>query len=420
MRQLVIGLLALTWVAACGDDERPQALGTSNTGTGGSAAAGTGGASGSAGASGSPDDAGAGGSSASAGTGGTAGSGGSAGNAGTAGTAGGAAAGGSAGSAGGSGCGTLDPGAVYLHGTLREGTGELDALASPADPNAFCVGFPPVSGYAPPFIRPFDGALIYVDSDTLEIRRFIPESLVWDADDDRWRYPSAPEANDELIVQPSCTGVTVTETLSDPRDGRVLYRCAGGGYYEDSTGTTLTDVIGRIYCIDGDGVMLAQGTIDHPMEVLLIDDQGDTTVVTGLPGSHAGIIVLARPASGGFYAVVNDIDEQGGPERWFISHDGTATYEGMYCEIPVGSQMHPGPAFDDGNDQLDADGNLWSLSWHDASGSTTDIVVKRELSGDCTVVYDEADVSSNTYADWEAASPTLSVRAHGSSLAARK
>ena len=294
---------------------------------------------------------------------------------------------------------------MYFSGTLAEGVDGRDAVASPQNPRAFCVGFESSSDTGEPIIRRSDGALLYVDKVNFEIRQFVPDSLRWNSLLKSWEYPDDPAANDLTVLKANCKTAPIgLRTI--PEDGTPVYAC--DGRFVSGEGTPFGPPKMTLLEIGPGRRLLARETETHPYDLVLIDSDLSEAVVSGGPGVTQ--TQIARATDGGFWLVSQQID--GPAERWFISYTGEATLQGAYCaEVDIQGTVVPAPALLPWQHRIDDDGYLWQHAVCPDPVESSDVIIRRTLQPSvCEVVYDSRNVPQDDTEDWAAAKPNLAVR----------
>ncbi len=289
------------------------------------------------------------------------------------------------------GCGSLialDPGRVYLLGTLEPGRSGKAALAAPGQPDRYMVGFPgsPVAVV----LRPTDSGLVYDHADADRLALFVPD-LAPDAApvgvDRLWggagcAYPREPEANDEAIQTPGC------EARAGPGrfwvradDGRVVYRCAQGDegeyYLEGGQRLDASSWAGRPLSFGHHGSVL----LARPGGLAVVDTASGAAHTVDLPPSlrPEGPVRALRD---GYWIAPLDAGADRITGLWHVSEGGALSPVARYGDPPAearfvsGSWQHA---------RLDAGGDLWLTTY----GSGPDEIVVLQRDGGSHVAYRE-------------------------------
>jgi hypothetical protein len=280
----------------------------------------------------------------------------------------------------------LNPGDVYLDGTLQEGVCGADALTHWSDPNSACTGFDCYFEGGNAVIRPTDGRMIYYTFvSEFALREFHADSCPMPP---MSAYPSNPLANDTIIPTPMCptlddgaANVNVAGFVVSP-EGDVYYHCFGPG------APVWYDLAGNAVYEESNGYALQKIARGHVALVALSAIYKLANLTTGVltdipapPWSPGGAILAIRAMeTAGFWVAVLPITSSD-PELWELHPDGTSTRVGSYPPPPVGQQIQASAA-------LDGCGALLQMS----SGPATfeDTIVRRQVQGSSQVVYDEA------------------------------
>lgn len=265
----------------------------------------------------------------------------------------------------------FNPEKIYIFGTIAEGSGSY-AISTVDDPNLYMLGF-----YSPDerMLEILDGKLLYKNSGSSGIRTFGPDvvSSLKPVDID---YPDEVLRNDPLMVSPPCLAEDdgPTGLFSSP-DGRLIYECPDEVWYEDGKAVyDASDKFGNVIAFGYDGWTL----LDESSLAIMNLADGQQHTIDGLDVSIHIIAKRATPT--GFHIVLTSKTGADTPELWNVTTDAVAERVGIYPLPPVGR-----------------DPNSWGvLSTDDAlyeigSGPETfqDIIVRRTLDGDSSVVYDE-------------------------------
>jgi hypothetical protein len=275
---------------------------------------------------------------------------------------------------------TLNPGDVYLVGTLMEGACGYDALTHWSDPGHACVGFDCSYQGEYSVIRPTDGRLIYTRNLESEMREFHADACGVPTTN---AYPSNPLANDTLLPStcPNNGGFDVFNAFLVTADGDVYYKC--GHVWYTLAGTKVYDETG--------GVNNELRWVSHDHVALVGNARlGLVNLVAGtvidippsvLPASDL-VAVRARDAGGFWLAVTNSVAEVDVELRQ-LTPDGTMTPVGKYPPLPAAVHSVFGST-------LDGCGALLQKGTGTV-GLDDDLIVRREINGASQVVYDEAN-----------------------------
>lgn len=285
----------------------------------------------------------------------------------------------------------VSAGKVFLWGTLSEGACYRDAFAEVEAPTAAAVGFT-CSTSSP---RIIGDQLVYLDTGTDTLKRFVADRFEWSTSSQSWSYPSNPAANDVAVPTPGCSGVR--EYWPAP-DGKLLYRCAATGQlYLDGTLLALPVGVSPI-AMGAGGLMLVRDTSWLGVRA----PDGGVTLVTKPDGGGfpVGLNAVARSApQGRFYFASGETPAR----QYLVSPDGGAALQGTYAALPAGYQVY-------GTQVLDGVGDLWVPSY---SGGN-DAIVKLPLEpAGAQLVYSEANAVPN---DYRVTPPRLFVKMHISKL----
>lgn len=278
----------------------------------------------------------------------------------------------------------LNPGDVYLDGTLQEGVCGADALTHWSDPNSACTGFDCYFEGGNAVIRPTDGRMIYYTfTSEYALREFHADSCPMPA---MSAYPSNPLANDTIIPTPMCptrdgaANVDVAGFVVSP-DGDVYYHCfgSGGGVWYDLAGNAVyneSNGYGLIKVAHGHTALVGLSAIYKLANLTT----GALTDVAAPPWNLGSILAIRAMDTAGFWVAVLPMTS-GDPELWELHPDGTSTKVGSYPPAPVGQTISSPAA-------LDGCGALLQIS--SGPGALEDTIVRRRVQGSSQVVYDEA------------------------------
>lgn len=273
----------------------------------------------------------------------------------------------------------LDPGEVYLVGTLEKDKQSRFALVHWSNPNVAAAGFLDDFDPSDAQIRPTDGRLLYNGWMTVDdIHEFRCEDCPYTGED----YPSAPLDNDPAIPNPCPPSDEVTpypmRFLVSP-EGRVLQLCSSG------PADTWYDV---------DGTVVYNTPDDEPRrlgyEGLMLTDKRVIHLPSGterpIQGTPNWPIYTARAKAPDKFLIVMPTPQllpvEGGQELWEVAVDGTATRLGIFPPLPDGvAGIIPYSA------KLDGCGTVFHIG--SSSPGLMDVIVRRSIHGASAVVYTE-------------------------------
>ncbi len=288
-------------------------------------------------------------------------------------TTSGAATGGAADDAkpGGVEAGLLDPGEVYIYGTLAEGSAGYDAVAHWSSPNTYLVGFDEhTDGQS---LHMFNGLLAYTIVFAQGIRTFTPEfaSTLKPID---LKYPKDPARNDPILETPPCLAQDTgpIDFLTSP-DGRLIYLCPDKAWYE--AGTKVYEGEDNLLAMGYDGLMLVGGF--NPGVLNLKD--GQRRSLDGI--TDFSNRVASRASHDGFHIVFQSKTGNDTPELWLIGADATTKRLDTYPLPPESIRV-------DGSGQLSANDELFQFG--SGPKAFEGVIVRRKLDGTSSVVYDVA------------------------------
>jgi hypothetical protein len=268
----------------------------------------------------------------------------------------------------------MDPDRIYIFGTLAEGAGDY-AICTVANPNLYMVGFRSFPDDRN--LEILNGQLLYKEyGGGAGLRTFGPD-LVSSLKRIDLKYPEEPTRNDELLVTPPCLAEDGgPQAFFTSPDSRLIYECPDEIWYEDGNPVFDTkDTFGDLIAMGYDGWTLLDS---FPLAIMNVKD-GQKYTIDGL---DASINIIAKRATvDGFHIVLTSKTGDDTPELWNISTDAVAERVGIYPLPPVGRNPL-------GWGELTTSDELFEIG----SGPETfqDIVVRRTLDGDSSVVYDEA------------------------------
>ncbi len=269
----------------------------------------------------------------------------------------------------------LNPGDVYLDGTLSEGACYLDALTHWSYPYRACTGFDCSFDGSSAVIRPTDGRLLYINTFENKLREFHEDVCVGAMINN---YPTMPLANDKVIPTPMCDPDSTFLSLSfrvSP-EGDIYYSCSQTWY--DLTGATVFhDGVDRLQNVGRNRVALVgQSTF----RLVDLGTGALTELVPQLPVSSSLLAVRARD-EGGFWIAVRLSSGPSDVDLWQVNPDGTAARFGSFPPIPA-TVTSAGAAAIDGCGAL--------IQMGEGRMVFEDLIMRREMGGASAVVYDEA------------------------------
>ena len=259
----------------------------------------------------------------------------------------------------------LDPNAVYLAGTLTEGSCGRTAIAKVESPNEALVGFGCLD--RPGIIDPATGHLLYW-TNSGQLREFQCDNgcAFWSDDD---TYPYDPARNDPEVSLSVCSDGKEAKAIRIAPDGFRLFRC------------------GEIEWHDENGALVYLGDLDELGPGLIGLVRSDAIdLMSGRPlGRFPGKPESARATETGFLALITKTtieDHLGLPELWELSLDGHVEKLGSFPPAAQDEARIIGGI-------LDGAGRLYMQSTSDSG--RTDIVERLTITGEREIVYTEAD-----------------------------
>lgn len=274
----------------------------------------------------------------------------------------------------------FDPGAVYLFGTVIEGSCGNDAIASPLSPDVGSIGFECNANVAVDNakIRPTDGRVLYLVGTENVLREFHCDGACG----------AGPKGykgldtlfNDPVLTAPGCPDDKV-DKFDFSSDGARYHVCkserawrneAGEVVFENGDGNT---VLG----FHSSGVVLSSSFSDLYLHDL--NDVAQAPVHVPPPQNRA--FLAARPTSSGFWIVYGSSKLTDPLELWQLAFDGTLMQVDGYGVPPEGITVNLAGI-------LDAEGQLWQ----EAKGvdGIDDVILRRTPGAEAAeVVYDEAN-----------------------------
>ena len=265
-----------------------------------------------------------------------------------------------------------------MWGTLIEGVGGVDAIASLDHPERPLVGMP-LSTRLQAFIDP-SGSVVYFDG--VVFRKFVPVPFSYATP---WQYPANPTANSPVIG--TCpTSIFCDGGFQMQQDtGALIARTSAG--WVDLQGRMLVTTSGSVLAWNSAGYFLVynlDGLDAYGISVR--DPQGRDFPVTAFgPHAFASLFPHARAHGSDFWIVFQTSTTE--RSLWTIAANGTATKTGDYApyDKPISQRFDAA---------LAADGSFWNvLTRQNPVGSphyVDDYIVRLPLvPGTPTVVYDE-------------------------------
>lgn len=264
----------------------------------------------------------------------------------------------------------LDPTALYLLGTVTEGTCGRDALTLLSTPDQVSAGFPCDFNDRNGVIHPQTKRLLYIYTPEQKLREYTCDSCDWTVGSP-WPDLTSVLHNDRVI--PTClNGGSLDAFLVSP-DGVVVHRC--GDAWHDASGAAVSTEA-QLLALGRGGWALGQTQLEN--------------LETGARRAVVGLVVLAHTLlavrwrePGSFFVALRPIGAVD-PELWSIdTADGRATRLGVFPAVPPLISAPFGEA------RLDPDGRLYQQA-HDDSQVLVDVVIRRSIGGAADVVYTEA------------------------------
>jgi hypothetical protein len=260
----------------------------------------------------------------------------------------------------------FDPSEVYIFGTLQEAFCHRNAIAHWSDPNTALVGFDCDSRGDRAVISPLSGTLVYTE--TLDsIYEFVEDGCA--RGNVIPKYSDSPHDNDLPVRLPCADGRYANGILASP-GGKIAVRCVEG--WLDSDGTMLVESDQEMLAFDGERLLSAEGIFN-------VADQSLKAFVD-LPKLAP---LTARVANSGFWIVLPGEEESHSAELWHVDHEGISTLEGVYPLPPERTDRTFGA-------RLSGDGALFQIA-SDAEATFNNLIVRRTVTGDSEVIYDELD-----------------------------
>ncbi len=267
----------------------------------------------------------------------------------------------------------LDPGEVYLMGTLSEGACYRDALAHWSNPNLASVGFDCYAYETSAMIRPTDGRLIYTNTFEDKLREYHCDDCSYSSTSTA--YPMNVLANDTVLPTPCAAANDSLAWFRLTAEGEVLHQCRLSlGKLRDSTGAEVYDGTNDpVISVGGAGWLLTEKKV--------VNFKTSASVLL------KGVIPVSKPIAirwsppDGFLLASADSPTAAVLYRASFS-SGVEALVGQYPDLPSSLNLY-------GNYRLDAAGRLFSIAT--VSGTFTDVIVRSEIGGESKIVYTEAD-----------------------------
>jgi len=279
-------------------------------------------------------------------------------------------------------CSNLDPGKVYLRGTLLEGTAGRDAIIDPADPTNFCLGLP----YGERADGQVSGSGKYIHAEALTIYSMEPEPFDTDSLGNQV-YPANPLANDTALLTTTAPFCGIGVIMNNPDNNITYYSCPSNTIHTEASVPYYDLVNGALLSVLADGSMLV-----GEFYTLKIVDTAlvETTITT--PGPTTVRYLTARlfidPITSNpsvWVVVANDTNPL---QRWSIDLTTlVVTNDGDFSTVPANIMEQ------NYSNKLDGNGDLWQIG-SDTTGSFIDVIIERPILSSgvpATVVYTEAD-----------------------------
>lgn len=279
-------------------------------------------------------------------------------------------------------CSNLDPGKVYLRGTLQEGVAGRDAIIDPADPASFCLGLP-VGASADGQVSG-DGKYIHAEALTI----YSMESEPFDTDPFGAQiYPATPLANDTALLTTTAAACGIGLIMNNPDNNITYYSCPNNTIHTEASVPYYSLGNGALLSVLADGSMLV-GVFDtlKIVDTVLVE----TTITTPGPVSvrylTARLFVDPVTLNPSVWLVVeNGVNPL---QRWSIDlTTRVVTNDGDFSTVPANITE------DKFSSKLDGDGDLWQMG-SDTTGIFIDVIIERPILSSgvpATVVYTEAD-----------------------------
>lgn len=272
----------------------------------------------------------------------------------------------------------LDPGEVYLLGTVQEGSCGFDALAHWSNPDVALTGFG--CHNHPGAARISSDRTLIISDAAVGVTLFHEDACV--TRQEGWfGNGQFPLANDGEVAFPCAQPSTHYDNLlALAPSGDMAFWCGAGWF--SSSGQLLYLGSSNVLAFDGTRLLTFDSLVD-------VAARGERRLE--LP---PGAVLTTRVTSDGFWLVLEGAQPDAAA-LWHVAHDAQLELVGAYPAPPARAIIQY-------SSRLAGDGTLFQLATDRDSEYLSDLIVRRTLSGSAEVVYDEAD------------SPL--VRIHGSSL----
>ena len=274
----------------------------------------------------------------------------------------------------------LDPGEVYLAGSIIESACYTRALAHWSCPNVAATGFDcyfdgnsSTGGRLTAFVRPTDGRLIYTNPGTeLFVREFHCDNCPYDPN---LGYPNSPLVNDPTLPKDCELAQGEPRFLVAPT-GVVLYYCFATQTWRDSGGH-------YIYAGEPTDPLLHVGYGNMGLTATRIVDlaTGNAVPVVGFGDPLSARAIRAVPPDKFWIANMIDYATQN-VELWEIDAAGMAQRVSQYAAMPAEA------TYIDGWGRLDKDGAFFQIAR--VENTNHDIIVRRDRQGSSKIVYTDA------------------------------
>ena len=267
----------------------------------------------------------------------------------------------------------LDPGEVYLMGTLSEGACYRDALAHWSTPNVASVGFDCYADESGAVIRPGDGRLLYTNTFEDKLREYHCDDCSYSSVSTA--YPANVLANDTVLPTPCPSTNDRMTWFRVSAEGEVLHQCGMSiGQLRNATGAVVYDGTGDpVRAVGGSGWLLTEKKV--------------VNYKTGVSVVLKGAIPVSNPVAIRWSA----------PDAFFIAYKPELHQASLYrAAFSTGGEDRVGgyPDLLAGltsryNYRLDSAGRLFFFA--SLSNSFTDVIVRSEVGGESKIAYSEAD-----------------------------
>jgi hypothetical protein len=263
----------------------------------------------------------------------------------------------------------FDPLEVYLLGTVQPGSSGRDAMAHWADPNTAAIGFIGAYDSETAHVQE-NGKLIYVHNG--DIREFVCDACPYVG-----VYANGSDSNDPILPTSAC--MTSADDIKVGPGGVWLHSCFSdwNEHWYDAAGVLVYG--------DEDDMLLQLGYSNLALTESRVVDLADASSVpiVGLP---AGEVLAVRALAPDAFLLALAGQDDGAAELWQIDATGIATLIGAYPPLPAGYTVQPW--FAHRHHALEPTGALLQIG--EGPMVFQDVIVRREVGGASTVVYDEA------------------------------